>query len=180
MSENRPYRVGMARAAQRYIEPDEIYEDLSRGKPARIPARFPFTWNPVNGLGHVGGGGLAGPVDDLFQAIVDTGKSAAGNVVDVGKGQAGDEAQKATDAFFKTAAGKVLQDKIKQKAAEGVTGVVKKQAPNLIMLGVAAGAIGGTLSSKMGKTGTAIAIGVAFFAVYQLLTVSVDDTPAKK
>ena len=54
---------------------------------------------------------------------------------------------------------------------DGVVEVVQGQAPNLILLAVAGGAVGGALSAKLGKTGTVLALVVAGWAGYQLLNV---------
>lgn len=50
-----PYRVGMARPAQRVLEPTEIYSDLRVGQGTSMPDNFPYTWTPVNGLGALPG-----------------------------------------------------------------------------------------------------------------------------
>lgn len=161
----------MARPAptQRYIEPDEIYPDMGRGRPQQIPAQFPFTWTPVNGLGAAAA--PASFFDDVVKSITDVTR---GVQEDVTKDVSERAKQGLEDFLEKDPAGRALLDKIKQKAAEGVTEVVKKQAPNLMMLAVAGGAIGGVLSEKLGKTGTVLALFVAGWAGYQLLNAKVE------
>lgn len=171
---NRPYRVGMARPAQRYIEPDAIYNDMGRGRSTQIPREFPYTWNPVNGLDGLGAGN---PIEDIFNAVVGAGK----NVVEAGKGAAADQGKQAMlDALNSTPAGRALLDTIQQKAADGVTDVFKKQSPNLILLAVAGGAVGGALSAKLGKTGTVLALGVAGWAAMQILNAVSTPAPGAK
>jgi len=170
-----PYRVGMARAQQRYIEPDRIYTDMARGERTRIPSEFGFTWNPVNGYAPAQVHGVA---EDLFNAAINAGRG----VVDEGTkkvtGDVKDTLSKGAEDFLNSTPGKQVLDAVKAKAAEGVTDVVKKQAPNLIMLAVAGGAVGGALSAKLGKTGTVLALGVAGWAVMQLLKAG-DELKAK-
>lgn len=167
--QNRPYRVGMAREAQRYIEPDAIYTDMSRGAATRIPRQFPFTWNPVNGLGDAQSAQTAGLLDDFFDAVVDTGKKTGRDVVEDVENRAGS----GIEDFLNSTPGKQLLDKVKSKAAEGVTEVVKDQAPNLILLAVAGGAVGGALSAKLGKAGTIGALLVAGWAAMQIVDAKV-------
>ncbi len=169
---NRPYRVGMAREGQRYIEPDEIYTDMARGRSTSIPARFPFTWNPVNGLGGTGLGDAtataasSNPISDVFNSLINAGEGVVGS----GTKSADDAAkQQMLDFLNNTPAGNALLSTVKQEAADGVVGVVKANAPNLIMLAVAGGAVGGALSAKLGKAGTLGAIGVAIWAGLQLM-----------
>lgn len=172
---NRPYKVGMDRPQGRYIEPDAIYTDMAPGRPTRIPREFPYTWNPVNGFATRGlgatpsGASSQGFVEDVFDAIVDVGKETGKKVVDDTKSNLTDGGSKAVEDFLNnTPAGKLLLDKVKQKAADGVTGVVKEQAPNLIVLAVAGGAVGGALSAKLGKVGTIGAIGLALYCAFQI------------
>lgn len=156
----RPYRVGMARPAQRYIEPDEIYTEMVRGSPTRIPARFPFTWNPVNGLGSLEVNGF---VDDLIhagQGIVDDTTQAA---KDQGK-------QAVLNSLNNTPAGRAFLQTVQDQAQQGVVKVVAAQAPNLIVLAVAAGVVGGAIASKTGKLGTGLALAVGVFAGIRLLS----------
>ncbi len=171
MAPNRPYRVGMAREAQRYIEPDEIYTDMARGAVTRIPRQFPFTWNPVNGLGQVGASEAqsASIVDDFFNSITETGDK----VVDDTKKSIDDRTASGIEDFINSTPGRQLLDKVKGKAAEGVTEVVRDQAPNLILLAVAGGAVGGALSAKLGKAGTIGALLVAGWAVTQIVNAKV-------
>lgn len=164
---NRPYRVGMARESQRYIEPDAIYDDLRRGPPTQIPARFGFTWTPVNGLGAAAA--PAGFVDDVFDAIVKEGSQAGSGIVQDGKSSIEDRSSKAIEDFLNSTPGKQLLDRVKSKAADGVTEVVKEQGPNLIMLAVAGGAVGGVLSEKLGKAGTIGALLVAGWAALKIM-----------
>ena len=72
---DRPYRVGMARPVQRYIEPVEIYEDLKRGRATTMPDNFGYTWTPVNGLGGVGA--LQDDLLKIGQGIIEAGAGAA-------------------------------------------------------------------------------------------------------
>ena len=183
---NRPYRVGMARPAQRYIEPDEIYEGLRRGAPTRIPAQFPFTWNPVNGyidaeysVSGVGAAGMSGALEDAFNSLIQGGQKAAAGVVKDTTSAAQDASARAIEDFINSTPGHVFLDKVQQKAADGVTGVVKQQGLNLILLAVAGGAVGGALSSKLGKTGTVLALLVGGYAAMQIVN-AVAPTPPKK
>jgi len=173
---NRPYRVGMARASQRYIEPDAIYTDMVRGQPTRIPAQFPYTWTPVNGLGAVT---PAGFIEDTFNKIVQAGgdaaKGAAGDVIDSAK----DRATTGIQDVIKGTPVEELLLKVEQRAADGVTKVVKKQGVNLILLAVAGGAVGGALSAKLGKTGTVLALGVAGWAAMQILNAAATANDTK-
>lgn len=153
---NRPYRVGMSRAPGQVLTPDEIYPSLRRGPSTSIPAEFGWTWNPVNGTPHFGG--LGGPLDDFLRDVQD---SAEGNT------------SKAVEDMLRSGPGKELLNKVEQKAADGVVKVVKDQAPNLMLLAVAGGAIGGAVSEKLGKAGTLGAIGLALWAGYQLLNAKV-------
>lgn len=154
---NRPYKVGMSRNSNRYIEPDQIYTEFRPGRPTSIPRDFPWTWNPVNGLG-----GVDGILEDLEAA----GRSIIGAGTQAGKDKAKDVL---LDQLNNTPAGKALLETVKAQAAEGVTDVVKQNAPNLIMLAVAGGAVGGALSAKLGKTGTVLALLVGGFAAFQLI-----------
>lgn len=146
---DRPYRVGMARPVQRYIEPTEIYEDLKRGRSTTMPPDFGYTWTPVNGLGGVGA-----LTDDLLKA---------------GSDAISQKAKEGAASFVESAAGKQMLDAVQASAREGVVKEVKKNAPNLILLAVAGGAAGGILSAKLGKTGTALAVGLAVWAGWKLL-----------
>ena len=160
-----PYRVGTARAPQRYIEPDEIYPEFKRGPSTSIPAQFPWTWNPVNGFSLHGLGADASAqniADDILHTIVNVGQGAAGGASDTA-------AQQMQQFLDNTPAGHVLLTKVQQKAQEGVVAVVKDNAPNLIMLAVAGGAVGGALSAKLGKTGTVLSIVLAVVAANKLL-----------
>lgn len=172
--ENRPYRVGMARVGQRYIEPDAIYLDMQRGDRARIPREFPYTWNPVNGFSGTGLGRVPGfgatdtltaqssnPVNDLLNVI--------NQVASSGGAAAGDASKTALlNALNNTPAGRALLQTIEAKAADGVGTLFKKQAPNLLLLAIAGGAIGGVAAQKLGKAGTVGAIGLAIFAVFNI------------
>src|SRR3989304_4741248 len=159
------YDPRMARPNQRYIEPDAIYTDMDQGAMVRVPAQFPFTWNPVNGLGATTAT-PAGFLEDAWDTIVQVGEGAAG----ASKKAVEDRAKQGAEDFLnKDPVGKLILDKIKEKAVEGVTEVVRGQAPNLMLLAVAGGAVGGALSSKLGKTGTVLALVVAGWAGYQLL-----------
>jgi hypothetical protein len=162
----------MARPAQRYIEPDAIYMDLQRGAPTQIPAEFGWTWNPVNGLG-ASDATSANVIDDVFSSIVRGG----GEVVDDTRKNVEDKASSGIEDFLNSTPGRALLDKVKSKAEEGVTEVVKENAPHLMILAVAGGAVGGALSAKLGKIGTVGAIALALFAGHQLLNAKV---PAKK
>lgn len=153
---NRPYKVGMARPQGQVLTPDEVYPSLRRGGPTSIPREFGWTWNPVNGVPAFGG--LGGPLDDFLRDVSD---SAEGNT------------SKAVEDMLRSGPGKELLNKVEQKAADGVVKVVKDQAPNLMMLAVAGGAIGGAVSEKLGKAGTLAAIGLALWAGYQLLNAKV-------
>ncbi len=179
MAENRPYRVGMARPNQRYIEPDAIYPDLRRGERTSIPAQFPFTWNPVNGLGapDVQSQGF---LDDVFNAVIDVGKDATKGVIDDGKKSAEDRAKQGIEELIRSGAGKALLEAVEAKAADGVTKVVKQQGVNLILLAVAGGAVGGVLSEKLGKMGTVLAIATAGWAGMQILKGVAPPPPAPK
>lgn len=175
----RPYRVAMSRAEPRYIEPDEIYVDMARGKPTKMPVQFPYTWTPVNGLGTVAPASSVssqGFLDDLKESI----KDITENLTEDAKERAAEEAED----ILRSGPGAALLQKIEEKAAEGVTKVVKENAPNLIMLAVAGGAVGGALSAKLGKTGTILALATAGWAAYQLMTISTAppaaETPRKK
>jgi hypothetical protein len=172
-SSGSPYRVGMAREAQRYIEPDEIYTDMSRGPATRIPRQFPFSWNPVNGLGATNDASSSGLLDDVFQSIIDVGTETGKEVIGDGKKSIEDRASQGIEDFLNSTPGKQLLDKVKDKAAEGVTGVVKDQAPNLILLAVAGGAVGGAISAKLGKAGTIMALVVAGWATMQIVNAKV-------
>lgn len=142
---DRPYRVGMARPVQRHIEPAEIYSDLKRGPATTMPDNFGYTWTPVNGLD-----GLGEP--DIIDAVqLPVGASA-------GK-----------ETLIVPGAEKKLLDSVQDSARQGVVKEVKKNAPNLMLLAVAGGAIGGVLSNKLGKTGTAIAVGLAVWSGWQLM-----------
>lgn len=155
---NRPYKVGMARPQGRVLTPDEVYPSLRRGGPTSIPEEFGWSWVPVNGLGGPALGGLGSPLDDFLN---DVSNSAEGNT------------SKAVEDMLRSGPGKELLNKVEQKAADGVVKVVKDQAPNLMLLAVAGGAIGGVLSEKLGKAGTIGAIGLAMWAGYQLLNAKV-------
>jgi len=167
---NRPYRVGMARGPQRYIEPDEIYTDMARGETRRIPREFGWTWNPVNGLGATNASSQS-ILDDVFKVIVDGGKK----VADDTKRSVEDRASSGIEDFLNSTPGRALLDKVKAKAAEGVTDVVKDQAPNLILLAVAGGAVGGALSEKLGKIGTLGALLLAGWAALQIVNAKVPE-----
>ena len=165
-----PYRVGMTRAPQRYIEPDEIYEDMNLGPHVEMPREFPYTWNPVNGLGSTSGGGRrrrvnGGSVDGFFDDLV----SAAKGVVASGSAAAADPSGAAVQSFINSPAGQQLLNKVQDKAAAGVTNVVKQQGVNLIVLGVAAGAIGGAFAARFGKLGTLIALAGGGLAIAQIM-----------
>ncbi len=173
---NRPYRVGMDRPAQRYVEPDEIYEDMARGRPTTIPREFGNTWNPVNGVPGLMRRGLGGPAEDLFASIVKAGQ----NVVSTTQGAIEDGGkQAALDAINSSPAGKALLDAVQGRAADGVTSVVKKQGVNLILLGAAAGVVGGAVASKTGKLGVLAAMALAGWAAMQILE-GVKSEAAKK
>ena len=164
---DRPYRVGMARPVQRYIEPTEIYQDLKRGRSTTMPDNFGYTWTPVNGLDGVGV-----IQDDLLkfgQGLLEAGLDAAG-----------DKAKTGIVDFIKSTEGKKLLDAVENSAREGVVKEVKKNAPNLLMFAVAGGAIGGALSAKLGKTGTVLAIGLAVWSGYQLMNPEAPTPPKKK
>ena len=159
--------LAMARLNQRYIEPDAIHTDMVQGAPTRIPAQFPYTWNPVNGLGAAEAA-PAGFMENVWNTIVNVGKGAAGDTEKVITDKA---KQGAEDFLNNDPVGKLILDKVKAKAMDGVVEVVQGQAPNLILLAVAGGAVGGALSAKLGKTGTVLALVVAGWAGYQLLNV---------
>lgn len=158
----RPYRVGTQRAPQRYIEPDAIYEDLRRGAPTEIPREFPYSWNPVNGLGDVG--------TDFLNLVKNVGSGVANDT----KTSVENRASSGVSDFLRSGPGKELLTAVEGKAADGVTKVVVKQAPNLMMLAVAGGAVGGALSAKLGKAGTIGALLVAGWATMQLLDAGKD------
>jgi len=164
---DRPYRVGMARPVQRYIEPAEIYEDLKRGRSTTMPDNFGYTWTPVNGLDGVGA-----IQDDILKFGQD--------VLNAGAGAAKDKAEEGIINFINSTPGKKLLDAIENKAREGVVKEVKKNAPNLMLFAVAGGAIGGALSAKLGKTGTVLAIGLAVWSGWQLMNPDVPPPPKKK
>lgn len=172
---SRPYRVGMAREPQRYIEPDAIYEDLSTGPRERIPRRFPFSWNPVNGLGATEDQQFqsASIIDDVWSVVKDTGTEASKGIVDDTKKSVEDRVSTGVEDFINSTPGKKFLDKVEQRATEGVTGVVKQNAPYLMLLAVAGGSVGGALSSKLGKTGTVLALAVAAWSGWQLLNAQV-------
>jgi hypothetical protein len=158
----RPYKVGQQRPVQRYIEPDAIYDDLRRGERTSMPPNFPFTWTPVNGLGTT-----SGFVDDVFNAVKD-----------VSSGVAKDTQQSVTDRagaaipdLLKSTQGRALLKAVEDAAQAGVVKEVKKNAPNLVLLAVAGGAVGGAVSAKLGKTGTVLALVTAGWATWQLLNV---------
>lgn len=150
-----PYRVGMARPVQRYIEPTEIYEDLKRGRATTMPPDFGYTWTPVNGLGSV--------ADDLMKTASDA---------------LSQKAKEGAASFVESAAGKQMLDAVQASAREGVVKEVKKNAPNLIMFAIAGGAIGGIVSQKLGKVGTALAVGLAVWSGMQLMNPSEPAVPA--
>jgi len=160
-----PYRVGMARATQRYIEPDEIYPDLSRGRPTTMPRQFPWTWNPVNGLGAVSSPSSSARIDGFFDDLL---RSGSGLVEDVTKDTT-ESVSSELEKFIRSGPGAEFLNKVEDKAAEGVVKVVKQEAPNLIALAIAGGAVGGALSSKLGKTGTVLALVVGAYAASQIL-----------
>jgi hypothetical protein len=151
----RPYQVGMQRASQRYIEPDEIYADLRRGERTSLLPQFPNTWTPVNGL-----------VDDVFNAA----KNVATGVASDTQKSVSDRASSAIPDLLKSTQGAALLKAVEGAAQEGVVKEVKRAAPNLIMLAVAGGAVGGAVSAKLGKTGTVLALGVAGWAAWQLIS----------
>lgn len=159
---NRPYRVGMDRPQGRVLTPDEIYPSLRRGPSTSIPAEFGWTWNPVNGLGGVGSHHVGSALDDLFRGIVSDGSQSVE-----------DRTSQAVEDVLRSGPGKELLTAVENKAAVGVTKVVKAQAPNLMLLAVAGGAIGGTVAFKLGKAGTIAALLVAGWAGYQLLNAKV-------
>lgn len=160
MSKKRPYQVGMQREPQRYIEPDVIYDDMRRNERVTMPPQFPFTWTPVNGLGATGG-----LVDDVFNAIKDVGQGVARDTQQSVK----DRASSAIPDLLKSTQGKALLDAVEKAAQNGVVKEVKKNAPNLMLFAVAGGAVGGALSSKLGKTGTVLALATAGWAAWQLM-----------
>lgn len=163
---HRPYRVGMARPVQRYIEPSEIYEDLKRGRSTSMPDNFGYTWTPVNGLGDVGA-----IQDDLLKF--------GQGVLEAGLDAAGQQAKTGIVDFINSTEGKKLLDAVESSAREGVVKEVKKNAPNLMLFAVAGGAIGGVLSAKLGKTGTTLAVLLAVWSGWQLVNAG-SDTPKKK
>lgn len=160
----RPYRVGTQRSPQRYIPPDEIYEDLQRGPPLEMPRQFPYSWNPVNGLSGVPTG--VGAIGDEFLNLV---KDVTTGVAKDTQQSVENRASSGIDDFLRSTPGKQLLTAVEGKAAEGVTKVVKKQAPNLMLLAVAGGAVGGAVSAKLGKAGTIAALGVALWAGFQVM-----------
>lgn len=159
----RPYRVGTQREPQRYIEPDVIYDDLRRGARTSMPPQFPFTWTPVNGLGAT-----SGFVDDVFNAVKDVGQGAA----DDAKRSVSDRAGAAIPDLLRSTQGRALLEAVEAAAQQGVVKEVKKNAPNLMLFAVAGGAVGGALSSKLGKTGTVLALATAGWAAWQLMNPS--------
>lgn len=165
---DRPYRVGMARPVQRYIEPTEIYEDLKRGRSTTMPDNFGYTWTPVNGLGGVDGVGSL--QDDLLKF--------GQGLLEAGAGAAKDKAKEGIVDFINSTPGKQFLDAVQNSAREGVVKEVKKNAPNLMLFAIAGGAIGGALSAKLGKTGTVLAIGLAVWSGWQLMNPG--DAPKKK
>lgn len=175
-STSRPYRVGMARPKQRVLAPDAIYTDLRRGTSERIPRDFPYSWNPVNGIGDTGS-----ILDDAFNqivdAVVDTGKETTKDVIGDGKKSIENRAGEGIQDLIKSGPGQQFLDAVEARATEGVTAVVKENAPHLLMLAVAGGAVGGVVSAKLGKTGTVLALGVAVWAGMRLLNATV---PVKK
>lgn len=148
-----PYRVGMARPVQRYIEPTEIYSDLRAGRGVNMPVDFPYTWTPVNGL------------DGFADEVLKAGEK----VIEAGAGAAKEQAKQGVVDLINSTEGKKLLDAVQSSAREGVVKEVKKNAPNLMLFAVAGGAVGGVLSNKLGKTGTALAIGLAVWAGWQLM-----------
>lgn len=172
----RPYKVGMARPPQRVIAPDEIYSDMARGRSAQIPRAFPYSWNPVNGVGDMGSF-----FDDAFNkitdAVIDTGKETTKEVVGDTKRSVEERAGEGIQDLINSGPGQQFLDVVEERATAGVTAVVKENAPNLMMLAVAGGAVGGALSAKLGKTGTVLALGVAAWASWRLLNATV---PVKK
>lgn len=162
---DRPYRVGMARPVQRYIEPTEIYSDLKHGASTTMPDNFGYTWTPVNGLGGVEVGALQ---DDLLKIGQD--------ILNAGAGAAGDKAKEAIINFINSTEGKRLLKAVEDSAREGVVKEVKKNAPNLMLFAIAGGALGGAISAKLGKTGTALSIALAVWSAYQLM----NPEPVKK
>jgi hypothetical protein len=175
----RPYRVGMQRPNQRYISPDEIYDDMPSSAPVEMPRQFPFSWNPVNGLGarprELGGNlrltidhdvnGLGSVTSDFLNLVQNVGSG----VVNAGGGAAKDKASSEIESFLRSSAAAPMLKAVEEKAAEGVTKVVKKQAPNLMLLAVAGGAVGGAVSAKLGKIGTIGALLVALYAAREIL-----------
>lgn len=161
---DRPYRVGMARPVQKYIEPTEIYTDLKRGPSTTMPDNFGYTWTPVNGFD-----GMGAVQDDLLKL--------GQEVLRTGAGAAGDKAKQGILQLIQSTEGKALLDAIESSARAGVVKEVKKNAPNLMLFAVAGGAVGGALSAKLGKTGTILAIGLALWSGWQLMNPS---EPPKK
>ena len=164
---HRPYRVGMARPVQRYIEPTEIYSDLKRGRSTTMPPNFGYTWTPVNGLDGI----------DSMGAIQDDLLKFGQGVIEAGVAAGGQKAKEGVVDFISSTPGKQLLDAVENKAREGVVKEVKKNAPNLMLFAIAGGAIGGALSAKLGKTGTVLAIGLAVWSGMQLMNPS---APPKK
>jgi hypothetical protein len=160
MSSKRPYKVGTQRAPQRYIEPDVIYDDMRRNERVTMAPQFPNTWTPVNGLD-----GTSGFVDDLFNAVTNVGRE----VVQDTKNSVTDRASSAIPDLLKSTQGKQLLQAVEAAAQDGVVKEVKKNAPNLMLLAVAGGAVGGALSAKLGKTGTVLALVAAGWASWQLM-----------
>lgn len=175
----RPYRVGMARPQQRYIEPDVIYSDLARGERVSIPRQFPYSWNPVNGLGasEVQSSSF---LDDAFNKVTDIvteeGTKAGEGIIDEGKKRAGEGIQD----IVKGTPGQQLLDEVEARARVGVQKEVQKHAPDLMLLAVAGGAVGGALSAKLGKTGTVLALAVAAWSGWQLLNAGAPEPKKKK
>jgi len=164
----RPYRVGMARPPQRYIEPTEIYSDMQHRPDVTMPRALPYTWTPVNGLGAADVV-PAGFLEEVVKEVIDSSKQA---------GQ--DAAKDKVKELINSTAGKELLDAVETSAREGVVTEVKKNAPNLLLFAVAGGAIGGALSAKLGKTGTVLAIALAVWSGFQLMNPEPVAPPAKK
>ncbi len=175
---NRPYRVGMARPEQRYIETEVIYPDMSRGVATVIPREFPYTWNPVNGVVPQSSARLGGVLDDVWNKIVDVGTEAGQGIIKDGTESIKDHAGAGVEDLLNSTAGKQFLDAVKVKAGEGVVDVFKKNGGNLIVLAVAAGIVGGAVSSKMPKTGTLLAAGAGIWAIMNLLNAVAPGAPA--
>lgn len=137
---SRPYRVGMARPAQRVIEPTEIYSDLRAGQSTTMPENFGYTWTPVNGL-----------------------EGAAEQVLKVGEKLIEKPAGGQPPALLPPAAAPAA-DPVAQAQQE-----IKKSTPNLMLLAVAGGAIGGLMSKKLGSTGTTVAVALALWSGWRLM-----------